>query len=138
MSEDHKASVRPQVGAGSRLVLAFWLGSLWSIGYMAIPYIAKTMPDPSVWQPLALGLKYLTINVGLFCGAIVLVARLMEQQTLNKPLVENQIILISMMLLLSGVYSYRQYQVDVIVPEQDLVYGMISLLGIILLANRKS
>jgi hypothetical protein len=134
---DQSSAVKPQVGAGSRLVLAFWLGALWSVGYLVIPYIAKTMPDPAIWQPLALGLKYLTVNVGIFCGAIVLVARLMELQTKREPFIESQTSLLVIMLVLSGVYSYRQYQVDVVMPEQDLLYGMISLLGIIYLANRK-
>lgn len=130
-------SVSPQIGAGSRLILTFWLGALWSVGYLAVPYIAKTMPDPTVWQPLALGLKYLTINVGIFCGLVVLIGRLFELFVAKKALLESQSSLLTIMLLLSGVYSYRQYQVETVMPEQDLLYGMIALLGIILLANRK-
>lgn len=128
---------KPQVGAGSRLVLTFWLGALWSVGYLAIPYIAKTFPDPAVWQPLALGLKFLAINVGIFCGLIVLVARIMELQNESRPIVEAQTTIVSLMLMLSGVYSFRNYEAVKIVAEQDLLYGMISLLGIIFVANRR-
>jgi hypothetical protein len=131
-------SVSPQIGAGSRLILTFWLGALWSVGYLAIPFIAKSMPEPSVWQPLALGLKYLTINVGIFCGLVFLVGRLFELHVNQKPWMETQVSLTVFMLFLSGFYSYRQYQVDTVMPEQDLVYGMISLLGIILMANRNA
>ncbi|GLQ29688.1 hypothetical protein [Litoribrevibacter albus] len=129
--------VKPQIGAGTRLILTFWLGSLWAVGYLAIPFIAKSMPDPSQWQPLALGLKYLAINVGIFCGAVVLIGRLFELHLNKQSLIETQSILISIMLVLSGVYSFRQYGAESIVPEQDLLFGMVSLLGIILLANRK-
>jgi len=134
---DNSKAISPQIGAGSRLILTFWLGALWSVGYLVIPYIAKTMPDPSAWQPLALGLKYLTINVGIFCGLVVLISRLFELSVAKLSLIETQTTLLVIMLLLSGAYSYRQYQVNVVMPEQDLVYGMVSLLGIILLANRK-
>ncbi|MFC3149460.1 DUF4149 domain-containing protein [Litoribrevibacter euphylliae] len=131
---EESKSVSPQIGAGSRLILTFWLGALWSVGYLAVPYIAKSLPE---WQSLALGLKYLTINVGIFCGLVVLIGRMFELSVAKKPLLETQSSLLVIMLLLSGVYSYRQYQVDVVMPEQDLLYGMVSLLGIILLANRK-
>ena len=138
MGDIASSQVKPQVGAGSRLVLTFWLGALWSVGYLAVPYIAKTYPDPALWQPLALGLKYLTVNVGIFCGLVVLVARIMELQNLKEKIVESQTTLVTLMLLLSGVYSFRQFEAVKVAAEQDLLYGMISLLGIILVANRKN
>lgn len=137
MSDSQKDVMPARNNTGANLVLTFWLGSLWAVGYLVVPFLAKHNPDPSFWQPLGLGLKYLTINVGLFCGAIVLVARMMELNTNGQRLLETQTSLVGLMMVLSGVYSYTQYQVVSVHSQQDLIYGLISLLGIILIANRR-
>lgn len=62
--------------AGERLLLTLWVGSLWAIGFLAVPVAFSTLDNP-VAADFAAILFHLVSYLGLFCGAILIATKLM-------------------------------------------------------------
>lgn len=62
--------------AGERLLLTLWVGSLWAIGFLAVPVAFSTL-DSATAADFAAILFQLVSYLGLFCGAILIATKLM-------------------------------------------------------------
>ncbi|MCC5796748.1 MAG: DUF4149 domain-containing protein [Methylophaga sp.] len=62
--------------AGERLLLTLWVGSLWAIGFLAVPVAFSTL-DSVTAADFAAILFQLVSYLGLFCGAILIATKLM-------------------------------------------------------------
>ncbi len=58
-----------------RLLLTLWIGSLWAIGYIAVPMAFVTLGDATLAGNYA-GKLFSTVNIlGLGCGIVLLIAK---------------------------------------------------------------
>lgn len=58
-----------------RLLLTLWVGSLWAIGYIAVPMAFATMGDITIAGNYA-GKLFSAVNMlGLACGVVLLIAK---------------------------------------------------------------
>lgn len=60
-----------------RLLLTVWMGSWWSIGYIAVPILFFTLPDPHVAGSVAVRMFYAVRVMGLVCGGLMLAGMLL-------------------------------------------------------------
>ncbi len=59
-----------------RLLLTLWIGSLWAIGYIAVPMAFATLGDITLAGNYA-GKLFSTVNIlGLGCGSVLLLAKI--------------------------------------------------------------
>jgi len=65
----------PRARSGERVLLTFFVGSLWALGYIAVPVIFATLDDKTVAAGLAGRLFTVGGYVGLFVGALLLMLR---------------------------------------------------------------
>lgn len=56
-----------------RIVLAFWIGGMWAIGYLVVPVLFQQLPSPQLAGNLAGKLFILLSWTGLFSALILLV-----------------------------------------------------------------
>lgn len=64
---------------GERLLLTLWVGSLWAIGYLAVP-LAFASLDPQIAAEYAATLFYAVNIIGLVSGAMLLVGKLFMER----------------------------------------------------------
>lgn len=58
---------------GERILITLWIGSLWAIGYLAVPTLFAAQPDRMLAGFLA-GRMFTAVSyIGLVCGALLLV-----------------------------------------------------------------
>jgi len=62
-----------RVMIGERLLLTLWVGSLWSIGYIAVPILFFSLDDRHLAGSLALHMFNAVRLIGMVCGAALLV-----------------------------------------------------------------
>lgn len=62
-----------KVMIGERLLLTLWVGSLWSIGYIAVPILFVTLDDRHLAGTLALHMFNAVRLIGLVCGVTLLI-----------------------------------------------------------------
>lgn len=62
---------------GERLLLTVWMGSWWSIGYIAVPILFFTLPDIHVAGAVATRMFYAVRLLGLACGALLVAGMLL-------------------------------------------------------------
>jgi uncharacterized protein DUF4149 len=61
-----------------RLILTLWVGSLWAIGYIAVPMAFATLGDVTLAGHYA-GKLFSTVNIlGLGCGTVLLLTKLIS------------------------------------------------------------
>jgi len=61
-----------------RLILTLWVGSLWAIGYIAVPMAFASIGDLTLAGNYA-GKLFSTVNIlGLGCGAVLLLTKLIS------------------------------------------------------------
>lgn len=64
--------------ASEKLLLTLWIGGLWSIGYLAVPMAFASLADISLAGEYA-GKLFSAINLlGLGCGLVLIVAKLIQ------------------------------------------------------------
>lgn len=60
--------------SGEKILLTFWVGSLWAIGYLAVPTLFGTLEDRQLAGMLA-GKMFTGVSyTGLFCGLVLLLS----------------------------------------------------------------
>jgi hypothetical protein len=57
------------------LLIAAWVGSLWAIGYLAVPVLFYAQPDRQLAGMLAGQMFTLVAYLGMVCGAYLLIQR---------------------------------------------------------------
>lgn len=65
--------------AGERLLLTLWVGSLWAIGYLAVP-LAFASLDRQIAAEYAATLFYAVNIIGLVSGAMLLLGKLFRER----------------------------------------------------------
>ena len=87
-----------------RLLLTLWVGSLWAIGYIAVPMAFATLGDVTIAGNYA-GKLFSAVNLlGLGCGAVLLITKLVNH---GRPaLTLWRFWTISAMLLLTLIFAY--------------------------------
>jgi len=64
--------------ASEKLLLTLWIGGLWAIGYLAVPMAFASLGDVSLAGEYA-GKLFFAINLlGLGCGLVLIVAKLIQ------------------------------------------------------------
>lgn len=58
------------------LLITAWVGSLWAIGYLAVPVLFYAQPDKQLAGMLAGQMFALTGYLGIVCGAYLLIQRI--------------------------------------------------------------
>ena len=61
---------------GERLLLTLWVGSLWAIGYIAVPIVFFTLDDRHLAGTVALHMFNAVRIMGLVCGTALLIGLL--------------------------------------------------------------
>lgn len=85
-----------------RLLLALWIGGLWSIGYLAVPVLFHSLPDKQLAGAVA-GQMFTAIHVvGLVCGGILLLNTLVREQRAVLRQWRSGLLLLILLLLLLG------------------------------------
>lgn len=83
--------------SGERLLLSLWVGSLWSIGYLAVPTLFAALDDRALAGMVAGRLFTGVSLIGLGCGTALLSMFWMQ---VDKPLQARRVQLLLVMLLL--------------------------------------
>ncbi len=65
--------------AFERVLLTLWIGSMWAIGYLAVPILFRAQDDRVLAGMLA-GQMFTLLNfLGLLCGVLLLLGSLLQQ-----------------------------------------------------------
>lgn len=143
--------------AGERLLLTLWVGSLWAIGYLAVPLAFATL-DPQIAAEYAGTLFYAVNIIGLVSGVMLLLGKLfMERQQINRSwrfwlllvmLVLTLVFTVYLQPEIAAVKAIADWRGDSALTERfnDLhrlsenLYLMLSVLGLILVltADKKA
>ncbi len=62
----------------SSLMITAWVGSLWAVGYLAVPVLFYAQPDRQLAGMLAGQMFTLVAYIGMVCGAFLLIQRFSE------------------------------------------------------------
>jgi hypothetical protein len=138
--------------AGERLLLTLWVGSLWAIGYIAVPLAFVHFDDSAVAGAFAGRLFTLVDYMGLACGSTLLLRyALLGQHVIT---LWRFWVTLSMLILVAFLHFYLQAEMaeikqldwreDVVLSAQfDLfhhfstgIYMVISVLGLALVATQ--
>ncbi len=143
--------------AGERLLLTLWVGSLWAIGYMAVPLAFATL-DRQIAAEYASTLFYAVNIIGLVSGAMMLLGKLfMERLQITRSWRFWLLLLMLVLTLVFTVYLQPEIATVKAIPDwrddsalterfNDLhrlsenLYLMLSVLGLILVltADKKA
>lgn len=67
---------------GERLLLTLWVGSLWAIGYVAVPILFFTLDDRHLAGTVAVNMFNAVRIIGMVCGGVLLVDLLFSTQAM--------------------------------------------------------
>ncbi len=85
-----------------RLLLTLWAGSLWAIGYLAVPLLFYTLDDRSLAGELA-GKMFQGVSfIGIVCGLLLIVTALGQDGIRVLTRWRGQILLVMLLLVLVG------------------------------------
>lgn len=90
---------------GERLLLTLWVGSLWAIGYVAVPIVFFTLDDRHLAGNVAIHMFDAVRLISLVCGGVILIGLLFS--TPGVPWHRNwRVWAVVMMLLLMAVSQF--------------------------------
>ena len=90
--------------SAEKLLLTLWVGGLWAIGFIAVPMAFANLGDVSLAGNYA-GQLFAAINVlGLGCGAVLIISKLIHYNVNVKQLWRFWILLV--MVLMTLVFSF--------------------------------
>ncbi len=86
------------------LLITVWVGSLWAIGYLAVPVLFYTQPDRQLAGILAGQMFMLVAYLGMVCGTYLLAQQINEsgRESIQKPI----FLTVSAMLLISLILQF--------------------------------
>jgi len=84
------------IATGERILLTLWIGSLWSIGYIAAPTLFAMLDDRRLAGDLAGQMFHIVNYLGLICGAVLLIGILWRR------LIRWQLWVLILMLVIVG------------------------------------
>lgn len=91
------------LSAGERLLITLWVGSLWAIGFMAVPLAFVYLEDVSLAGDYAGRLFFAVNALGLACGVALLLKYLIS----DRPIVKlSQFWLVTAMLALTAFFLF--------------------------------
>ncbi len=70
-----------KVRVGERLLLTLWVGSLWAIGYVAVPIVFFTLDDRHLAGNVAINMFNAVRLISLVCGGVLLIDLLFSTQS---------------------------------------------------------
>lgn len=106
--------------SGERVLLALWVGSLWSIGYLAVPVLFSSLDDRILAGMLA-GKMFTAVSfIGIGCGSAVLAFWWMR---FDRPLSLRRVQLLLLMLLLVLVGEFALQPQMAALKQSGLVEG---------------
>ena len=68
---------------GERVLLTFWVGGLWTIGYLVVPVLFASLDDRALAGTLAGKLFQIMSYIGLVCGMLLLLGNIFRFHRLN-------------------------------------------------------
>ena len=129
---------------GERILLALWVGGLWTVGYLVAPVLFASLDDRSLAGTLAGKLFQIMSYIGLVCGSLLLMGNIFRFHRLNWRAVVLVIMLVLVLfneLILSALIADMRHSgaVDSGVFAQvhgaaSVIFLIISLLGLSLVA----
>jgi len=67
---------------GERLLLTLWVGSLWAIGYVAVPIVFFTLDDRHLAGNVAIHMFDAVRLISFICGGVLLIDLLLSTQSM--------------------------------------------------------
>lgn len=64
---------------GERIILTLWVGSLWAIGYLAVPVLFHSLDNRMLAGELAASMFKIVNGIGLVCGGLLLLSAALSQ-----------------------------------------------------------
>lgn len=92
----------PWPRAAERLLITLWVGSLWAVGYLAVPVLFKQLADRQLAGMLAGEMFHLVGWIGLVCGGVLLIMALRRAHH-GAWYRQRRVIVIGLMLVLVAV-----------------------------------
>lgn len=105
------------VTTGERILLTLWVGSLWSIGYIAAPTLFAMLDDRRLAGDLAGQMFHIVNYLGLTCGAVLVIGLLWHR------LVRWQLWVLILMLVIVGCSEFLLQPVMQQLKDSGLVEG---------------
>ena len=68
------------IDIGERIILTLWVGSLWAIGYLAVPVLFHSLDSRTLAGELAASMFTLVNGLGLVCGGLLLLFAALSQR----------------------------------------------------------
>lgn len=126
-----KANILP---ASERMLLTFWIGALWVIGFIVTPTLFAELDDRALAGSVAGSLFTLTSYTGLVCGSLLLVINGVSFRRINW---RAMVIVCMLLLVVVGQFVITPMVVDLRVqglidtPRFGQLHGLASVLFII-------
>ena len=105
---------------GEHVLVTLWVGSLWAIGYLAVPILFSTLDDRMLAGMLA-GKMFTAVSfIGLGCGTALLA---MAFQASSSGLKDRRVQLLGLMLILVAIGEFALQPAMAQLKAQGLVEG---------------
>jgi len=106
------------VFASERILITFWVGGMWTIGYMVAPILFSVLDDRQLAGFIAGHMFTAMSYVGLVCGGLLLIGSIYRYGIRNKS---NYILIAMLVLVAVGQFVLQPMMADLKV--QGLVEG---------------
>lgn len=105
---------------GQQVLVTLWVGSLWAIGYLAVPTLFATLDDRMLAGMLA-GKMFTAVSfIGLGCGTALLAMAVLAS---SRAISDRRVQLLTLMLILVAVGEFVLQPVMAQLKAQGLVEG---------------
>lgn len=108
------------VANGERVLLSFWVGALWSIGYLALPTLFASLDDRAIAGMVAGKMLTGVSFIGLGCGTALLSSYWMQSV---KPLHQRRVQMVALMLLLLVIGEFALQPQMAALKAEGLIEG---------------
>lgn len=102
------------------LLITLWVGSLWAIGYLAVPILFATLDDRLLAGMLA-GRMFTAVSyIGLACGGVLLLLGILRS---SRIISDRRVLLLALMLLMVALGEFLLQPAMAQLKAQGLVEG---------------
>lgn len=102
------------------LLITLWVGSLWAIGYLAVPILFATLDDRLLAGMLA-GRMFTTVSyIGLACGGVLLLLGILRS---SRIISDRRVLLLALMMLMVALGEFLLQPAMAQLKAQGLVEG---------------